>query len=261
MINSKIGAENARNLGSASLGHSRQSVKAENIIDLARQFVSRDGSLGIKTKLSDCNYNGKFNLNSLSLTTLLRNRWYVVKGNATGITVKNTNESVIDLDIVILTAREAIYVCRFIQGAGLAATSTGVEMKMDINKVYALLGHGSEDMTRQMTLELRWTITQGTLQSCEHCKTSKAKQKNVFKGSGTIKSTTAYESIYLDLSNVTIAKPDGLEFNLNQQWWKIAVDKATGKKWSNFSKMKNGMVEPMCKFMPYDWTRTERVTS
>ena len=69
--NSKIGAGNIRYSGSASIGHSEQAVKAENTINLAEQFVSRDGSLGINTKLSDCNYNGKFNLKLLSLTRLL----------------------------------------------------------------------------------------------------------------------------------------------------------------------------------------------
>ena len=194
---------------------------------LVGQFVSRDGSLGIKAKLSNCNYNGKFNLNLLSLTRMLWNICHVVNDDATEITVKNAKENIINFDIVIPTARWAIYACRFIRDAELAATSTGIETRMNINKAHTLLGHGSEDTTRQTALELRCTITQGTLQPCKHCAKSKAKQKNVSKGSDTVKSMTACEIIYLDLSKVTVAKLDGSEFNLTQRWWKIAVNEAT----------------------------------
>ena len=83
----------------------------------------------------------------------------------------------------------------------------------------------------------------------------KVKQKNVSKASDAIKSMTACKIIYLDLSKVTVAKLDGSEFNLNQRWWKIAVNEATGKKWSDFSKTKNGSVEPMCEFLHQMKTR------
>ena len=82
-----------------------------------------------------------------------------MKGDSTGITVKNAKENVIDVDIVIPTTRGAIYVCRFIRDAELAVTSTGVETRMNINKAHALLDHGSYDTTRQTALELVWTIT------------------------------------------------------------------------------------------------------
>ena len=82
-----------------------------------------------------------------------------MQGNATGITVKNAKDHIIDYDIVVPTDRGGIYACRFIRDAELAATSTGIKMRMNINKAHALLGHGSDDTTRQTALELGWTIT------------------------------------------------------------------------------------------------------
>ena len=79
------------------------------------------------------------------------------------------------------------------------------------------------------------------------------------KGSDTVKSMIACKIIYLDLLKVTVAKPDGSEFDLNQRWVKIAVDEATGKKWSNFSKTKNEMVKPMCEFLHQIKTRDNAI--
>jgi len=53
----------------------------------------------------------------------------------------------------------------------------------------------------------------------------------------------------LDLSKFTISKSDDTEFELTNKWWKIIVDEATGKKWSDFSPTKKGMVECTCEFM------------
>ena len=46
-----------------------------------------------------------------------------------------------------------------------------------------------------------------------------------------------------------MAREDGSEFDLNKKNWKIMVDEASGKKWSDFTETKSGMVEPTCEFM------------
>jgi hypothetical protein len=46
--NYKTGAVNERQFGSASLGHTGEAVKATSTIDVLGQFVTRDGTLGLK---------------------------------------------------------------------------------------------------------------------------------------------------------------------------------------------------------------------
>ena len=49
---SKVGARNERPTNSSSLGHAGEAVEAECTIDLAGQFVAKDGSLGLKATMS-----------------------------------------------------------------------------------------------------------------------------------------------------------------------------------------------------------------
>ena len=55
--------------------------------------------------------------------------------------------------------------------------------------------------------------------------------------------------MFLDLSKVTVSRSDGSNFKLIKKWWKIMVDQATGKKWSEFTDMNSGMVEPTREWM------------
>ena len=55
--------------------------------------------------------------------------------------------------------------------------------------------------------------------------------------------------IYLNLSRVTVSKSDNYEFDIAKKNWKIIVDEFMGKKWSDFTDTKSGMVECTCKFL------------
>ena len=55
--------------------------------------------------------------------------------------------------------------------------------------------------------------------------------------------------MFLDLSQVTVSRSDGSNFELKKKWWKIMIDHATRKKWSEFTDTKIGMVEPICEWM------------
>ena len=59
------------------------------------------------------------------------------------------------------------------------------------------------------------------------------------------KATKPGERIYLDLSKVTLAGDNGVE-ELNRKHWKLIVGECTGKKWSEFSETKSGVVDPTC---------------
>ena len=116
-------------------------------------------------------------------------------------------------------------------------------------KAHGLLGHGNEESTHQTAKQLGWAFTHGVLKPCLHCAKSKAKQKNVSKTSTLEKASKPGERIYLDLSKVTVSKSDDTEFEIDNKHWKIMVDKAMGKKWSDFTNSKSGMVERTCEFL------------
>ena len=245
----KRGAKNIKESGSQSLGHTGKAVEALNTMDLAGQFVDKDGSSGMKGTLTDVNYNDRYNFNLISLTRLLVNGWKVTKGDKSGITVGNKDGSEINFDIVIPTVRGAIFACRFIRDADTGAVSTDAGTTMNIEKAHRLLGHGDEESTRQTAKHLNWVITRGTLKPCLACAMAKSKQKNISKTSTSEKADKPGGRVFLDLSKVTVSKLDGSEFELNRKWWKIIVDQATGKKWSDFTDTKSGMVENTCEFM------------
>ena len=75
------------------------------------------------------------------------NGWRITRGDKTGITIRNVNESEITFDIVIPTVRGAIFACRFIRDADINAASTDVGVRMNIEKAHRLLGHGDEEST------------------------------------------------------------------------------------------------------------------
>ena len=59
------------------------------------------------------------------------------------------------------------------------------------------------------------------------------------------------------MSNVTVTGDNGVE-ELNRKHWKLIEDKKTGKKWSEFSETKCGMVEATCKYLEVKWFWRER---
>jgi hypothetical protein len=99
-------------------------VEAECTIDLPGQFVAKDGKLGVKAVLTDVSVNKKYNFNLLSLTRLLRNGWNITRGDETGIVIENEEGNRIAFDIVVLTAKGAIFACRFVMDVELSAVGT-----------------------------------------------------------------------------------------------------------------------------------------
>ena len=71
--------------------------------------------------------------------------------------------------------------------------------------------------------------------TCEHCVIARDKRKNVRKESVAEKATISGHRLYLDLSKVNVKL--GTSEN---------ICKATGKKWSNFTVTKSGMVDRTC---------------
>lgn len=253
--NSKEGAINERPASSSTLGHAGNAVKEESIIDLKGQFITDDGEPGIVATLTEVSVNQKYNFNLFSLTRLLTRGWHIARGDASSIVIEDKDGNRIVFDIVIRTARGAIYATRFIRETSeVSAVGTEAGTVMNINKAHALLGHSNEDTVRQTAKHLGWEITRGTMRPkpCEECAKSKARQKALGNGKKKTSDTSELKPgdlIYLDLSKVTAAKSDGSEDDIPRKHCEIMVDRSTGKKWINFTSTKKGMVEPTCEWM------------
>ena len=245
----KMGGKNERAAGDPTLGQSGAAVSTTCTIDIEGRFINKDGSLEIKGILKDVGFNKSLNFNLMSLTRMLVNGWHIVKGDENGIKIGNKKGEIVSFDIVVKTARGAIFACRFLRNKEIGGVSAEKEMVLNIQKAHALLGHGNEEDTRSTAKALGWAITKGTLKPCAACAISKAKQKNVVKKSESIKSKVPGEKCYLDLSKLTVPKSDGKDYEIENKWWKIIVDEATGKKWSDFTTSKNGMVERTCEWL------------
>ena len=85
----------------------------------------------------------------------------------------------INFDIVVPTAKGAVYVCKFVQETEVVTANTDVGACMNINTAHCLLGHRNEDSVRKTAKEMGWVLTRGNLRPFKHCAKSKAKQKNV----------------------------------------------------------------------------------
>ena len=164
--NDKSGAVNERNNGSASLGHA---LKSTLTVNLPGQYVTKNGTWGMKATLTEVNFNASHNFNLISLTRLLTRGWKIERGDDTGIYVeKDWNK--IGFDIVIRTARGSVFACRFIcEDAELSAGSVEKEKKekkgitINIVKANALMGHMHNDQVQKVMKQLGITLTRGTL--------------------------------------------------------------------------------------------------
>ena len=175
--------------------------------------------------------------------------WKITQGDDSLICIENGKGGVINFDIVVPTAKRAIYACKFIQETEVVSACTDMGTQMNINTAQCLLGHRNEDSVRKTAKEMGWVLTRGVLKTCEHCSAAKAKQKNVRKESVSKMATILGHHLYLDLSKVTVKSGTSENATIIQDNWKVLVCEATGEKWSNFTVTKSDMVERTCEHL------------
>ena len=103
--------------------------------------------------------------------------WKITHGDKSLIHIGNRNGGGINFDIVVPTAKGAVYVCKFVQGVEIALVCTTIDMCMNINTAHCLLGHRNEDSVRRTAKKMGLELTRGSLKPCKHCVKSEAKQK------------------------------------------------------------------------------------
>jgi hypothetical protein len=106
---------------------------------------------------------------------------------------------------------------------------------IDINVLHSVLGHPSQDITKQTAQYYGWKIT-GTFKPCSNCQTAKSKQNSVMKESGK-KSMIPGERLFIDTSSVKTKSFGGSKF------WLLVVDDCTDVAWSAFLRKKSDQVD------------------
>ena len=115
--------------------------------------------------------------------------------------------------------------------------ATSITKKIDINLYHNMIGHPSQEITKQTAIKYNVDI-KGELLPCEHCAVSKAKQKAVPKLS-TNRATVFGERIFFDLSWIKGTSLGG------SNYWLLAVDEYTKFCWSRFIKKKSDLKTEM----------------
>ncbi len=188
-----------------SLGQTGGAVESTDIMHIPGVFMSKEGAVGMKAVLQDRSFSKEHNFNLLSMSRLLYTQgWLITHGDKSLVCIGDRNGGVINFDIVVPTAKGAVYVCKFEQGIEIASGCTTTGTCMNINMAHCLLGHRNKDSIRKTAKQIGWELTRGSLKPCEHCAKSKATQKNVQKESAARKAIVPGHRLYLNLSKVTV---------------------------------------------------------
>jgi hypothetical protein len=193
--------------------------------------------------------------NLFSCSILQQEGWLMTGDKESNKMTKGDAE--ICFDIVIPTAKGAIYAMHFKRGGEVAnmvtdANNQGEEatpkqVKMSIQQAHSQFGHAQKDAVQKAAKALGITITTGSMGPCEGCSVAKAKQKNVPKHNTThVKATVFPERIFID---ITFFKLAAEEPGITKPNMLIVVDKATNLKLVYFYEHKNNMVKPLCELI------------
>ena len=86
-------------------------------MDIPLVFTAKEGAVRMKAVLQDCSFNKGRNFNLLSMLRMLHTQgWKITHGDKSLIRIENGKGGVISFDIVVPTAKEAVYVCKLVQG-------------------------------------------------------------------------------------------------------------------------------------------------
>jgi transposase InsO family protein len=109
--------------------------------------------------------------------------------------------------------------------------------RVNVNDLHVLLSHVAEHTARKTANFYGWDIF-GTFTPCDHCATSKARQKNINK-SVESHSLIAGERLCINISYVK-----GLSYG-NRKFWLLIVDDCVDQCWSEFLAKKSDTTKVM----------------
>ncbi len=173
-------------------------------------------------------------VNLFSISKSLQNGWNI---SNKGVEIKlSKGQANIVFDRIIKTSKGLVVGVEIVPRTdAMANVMLDRGKTIDINVLHSVLGHPSEEITKQTAQYYGWKIT-GTFKPCSNCQTAKSKQNSVMKETGT-KSTIPGERIFIDTSSVRTKSFGGSKF------WLLVVDDCTDVAWSAFLRKKSDQVD------------------
>jgi hypothetical protein len=120
-------------------------------------------------------------------------------------------------------------------------------IKMNFERVHAILGHSNEDTTQKTAAALNMQITRGSLKMCKPCAVAKARQMNVNNKSKGSKAEKFNGHVYHDIAIVNKSNNDK-KLGRKSVWHVIAEERVNFKT-SKFFLSKSKMPKYMCEYM------------
>jgi hypothetical protein len=192
----KQGEINSRPSTSRTKGIYGQAVKPSMEVDLPGMYCDKSGEDQFVVKLRNVDVIPESHYNLISIMKLLEEDHKMTGNKKDGITVEKGTQVII-FDIRVKTPKGVLW-CAYIKRpesnreitAGMSNNKSinqpkgsvqelTPEIKMNIERAHAILGHSSEETTWRTAAALGMGITRGTLKTCKSCAIAKAKQKNL----------------------------------------------------------------------------------
>ena len=235
---------------------------------------------GQKIKVSEVIYcpDAKFNL--FSLTTMMKKGWKL-RGNKDEIELiygHGESKKSIKFDVKVNTTKGVLYCMKINydrEDEVTAVLADELDRKENgewkqvksMQQLHCELGHMGENECRKIARHFEMELTKKSMPPCAACAVAKARRKNIKTNKTTVKFNEddtkekimeINERVSLDLSKIKV--PTNKEVNdpdIRNPQWRLIVDAATGRKFSEFYVSKDKMVEPTCEQLQ-TWKNEDR---
>ncbi len=227
----KQGGINSRPSTRRTTGISGQAVKPSMEVDLPGMYCDKSGEDQFAVKLQNVDIIPKSHYNLISIRKLMEEGHKMTGNKKDGITVEK-GARVIKFDIRVKTPKGVLWCASIKQPESNGEIAAGMSnnksinqpkesmqeltpaIKMNIEQAHAVLGHSSEETTRQTAAALGMGIIRGTLKTCKSCAIAKAKQKNLNNESEGAKADKFNAQVY---HNIATVKESGKDKSLSHR--------------------------------------------
>jgi len=207
--------ESIRNItaNAITMGNGTTEVVTESG-DLFGEIKSKGKTVPIRIQDVRIMPNGTFNL--FSVSQALSKGWEM-EGNKNETTLKK-GKCELKFDLKISTSKGVLYATKIARRSEICGTIGDLATaKMTTNQAHRILGHMSNERTKQVAMQLGWKLTEAFV-TCEACAIGKARQKNIAKP---MKSTTRSDKtgrVHIDISSVRNTQFPELESSYKPFW-------------------------------------------
>ena len=215
--------------------------------DLFGEIKSKGKTIPIRIQDVTIMPNGTFNLFSVSQAL------WEMEGNKNEITLKK-GKCELKFDLKISTSKGVLYATKIARRSEICGTIGDLATaKMTANQAHQILGHMSNEQTKQVAMQLGWKLTEA-FETCEACAVGKACQKNIATPAKSITRSDKTGRVHIDISSVQNTEFPELESSY-KPYWLIIVDELTQYKTSGSFRHKSSIIEPTCQKL-WEWIQS-----